>query len=87
MNGFFGTTTADVVATWVAAIATLVVLGSLLGERRLFGWSQHLLAGLATGFLALIALTDVIGPRLVEPLAADPGGRARALARRRRSPP
>ena len=45
MNGFFGTTTADVVATWVAAIATLVVLGSLLGERRLFGWSQHLLAG------------------------------------------
>ena len=59
----------------MAAIATLVVLGSLLGERRLFSWSQHLLAGLATGFLALIALTDVIGPRLVEPLAADPGGR------------
>jgi len=51
------------------------VLGSLLGERRLFSWSQHLLAGLATGFLALIALTDVIGPRLVQPLAADPGGR------------
>jgi prepilin signal peptidase PulO-like enzyme (type II secretory pathway) len=75
MNGFFGASTADVVATWVAAIATLVVLGSLLGERRLFSWSQHLLAGLATGFLALIALTDVIGPRLVEPLAVDPGGR------------
>jgi len=75
MNGLAGTTTADAVATWVAAIATLVVLGSLLGERRLFGWSQHLLAGLATGFLALIALTDVIGPRLAQPLAADPGGR------------
>lgn len=75
MNGLFGTTVADVVATWVAAIATLVVLGSLFGERRLFSWSQHLLAGLATGFLALIALTDVIGPRLVEPIAADPTGR------------
>jgi hypothetical protein len=75
VNGLAGTTTADAVATWVAAIATLVVLGSLLGERRLFSWSQHLLAGLATGFLALIALTDVIGPRLVQPLAADPGGR------------
>ncbi len=75
MSGLFGTTTADVVATWVAAIATLVVLGSLFGERRLFSWSQHLLAGLATGFLALIALTDVIGPRLVEPIAADPTGR------------
>ncbi|HEX7196057.1 MAG TPA: hypothetical protein VF364_04385 [Candidatus Limnocylindria bacterium] len=75
MSGFFGTSTADVVATWVAAIATLVVLASLLGERRVFGWSQHLLAGLATGFLALIAITDVIGPRLLQPIAADPGGR------------
>jgi hypothetical protein len=72
MSGFFGTTTADLVATWVAAIVTLVVFGALVGERRLFGWSQHLLAGLATGFLALIALTEVIGPRLVQPIAADP---------------
>ena len=75
MSGFFGSTTADVVATWVAAIATLVVLGSLLGERRLFSWSQHLLAGLATGFLALIAISDVLAPRLLEPLVADPAGR------------
>ena len=75
MSGFFGTGSADVVATWVAALATLVVLGSLLGERRAFAWSQHLLAGLATGFLALIAISDVIGPRLIDPLAADPGGR------------
>jgi hypothetical protein len=75
VSGFFGTSTAELVATWVAAIATLVVLGSVLGERRLFAWSQHLLAGLATGFLALIAIADVIGPRLVEPLVADPSGR------------
>ena len=72
MTGLFGTTTADIVATWVAAIVTLVVFGALVGERRLFGWSQHLLAGLATGFLALIALTEVIGPRLVQPIVADP---------------
>jgi hypothetical protein len=75
MNGFFGTETADLVATWVAALVTLVVLGGLLGERRLFGWSQHLLAGLATGFLALLAITEVIAPRLLDPLAADPAGR------------
>jgi hypothetical protein len=75
MSGFFGATTADIVATWVAAIVTLIVLGALLGERRLFGWSQHLLAGLATGFLALIAVTEVLGPRLVQPLVADPAGR------------
>lgn len=69
MNGLFGTETADLVATWVAAAVTLVVLAGLFGERRLFGWSQHLLAGLMTGFLALIAITEVIVPRLVAPIA------------------
>lgn len=69
MNGLFGPEAVDLVATWVAALVTLVVLGGLLGERRLFGWSQHLLAGLATGFLALIAITEVIVPRLVTPIA------------------
>lgn len=68
MNGLFGTETADLVATWVAAAVTIVVLGGLFGERRLFGWSQHLLAGLATGFLALIAIDEVIIPRLVAPI-------------------
>ena len=61
-------------ATWVAAIATIVVLGGLLGERRVFGWSQHLLAGLATGFLVLLAVAEVIVPRLIEPIVADPAG-------------
>ena len=75
MSGFFGTTAADAVATWVAAIATLVVLGSLLGERRAFAWSQHLLAGLATGFLALVAISDVLCPRLGAPLVDEPTAR------------
>lgn len=75
MSGFFGTDQVDQVATWVAALATIVVLGGLLGERRVFGWSQHLLAGLATGFLALLSITEVIAPRLVAPVAADPAGR------------
>jgi hypothetical protein len=75
MSGFFGTSAADVAATWAAAIVTLVVFGALLGERRVFGWTQHLLAGLATGFLAVIVLTEVIGPRLLEPIVAEPSGR------------
>jgi hypothetical protein len=76
VSGFFGTGPADVAATWVAAIVTVVVLGGLFGERRLFGWSQHLLAGLATGYLALLAIDEVIVPRLVAPLVAAPIGRA-----------
>ncbi len=75
MTGLFGDSPPEVIGTWVAAMLTLVVLGYLLGERRVFGWSQHLLAGLATGFLALIVVREVIVPRLVEPLASDPTGR------------
>jgi hypothetical protein len=75
VSGLFGAEPIDQLATWVCRLATLVVLGGMLGERRFFGWSQHLLAGLATGYLALLAITEVIVPRLVEPLATDPGGR------------
>jgi hypothetical protein len=75
VSGFFGTTQGDQIAMWVAAVATIVVLGGLVGERRVFGWSQHLLAGLATGFLALLAITEVIVPRIVSPVLADPTGR------------
>jgi hypothetical protein len=74
VTGLFGAEPIDQIATWVAALATLVVLGGLFGERRLFSWSQHLLAGLATGYLALLAITAVIVPRLVEPLAGGTGG-------------
>jgi hypothetical protein len=74
VSGYFGTDAASVAATWVAAVATLLVLGGLVGERRLFGWTQHLFAGLLTGFLALIALTEVIVPWLIEPLMGDPIG-------------
>ena len=72
MTGLLGSEVADVVATWVAALATLVVLGGMLGERRVFSWAQHLLAGLATGFLALLVVSEVLAPRLVEPLVVDP---------------
>ena len=78
MNGLFGTDGASIAATWVAAFATLVVIGGLLGERRLFGWSQHLLAGLATGYLAVLAVSEVIVPRLIAPIAADPGAAGEA---------
>jgi len=72
MNGLID---GDGLTTFVAAAVTLVVLGGLLGERRVFGWTQHLFAGLVAGYLVLLAITEVIVPRVLEPLVADPSGR------------
>lgn len=66
---------AGALATWVAALATLVVFGRLFGERRLFGVAQLLLAGLLTGYFVVLAVGEVLVPRLVEPLLAAPAER------------
>lgn len=74
MNGFLATDLAGTLATWVAALATIGVWSYLVGERRIFQLLQYLLAGLATGYLVLLAIGDVLVPRLVVPLTTDPGG-------------
>ncbi|HEX6655404.1 MAG TPA: hypothetical protein VF153_04245 [Candidatus Limnocylindria bacterium] len=70
MNGFYPEGLAGTVATWVAALVTIVVWAYLLGERRIFRLAQHLLAGLATGYLVLLAVREVLVPRLLEPISA-----------------
>jgi len=72
MGWFAGSGAPAVAATWVAAAVTLTVLAYLAGERRLFRMAQHLLAGLATGYLVVLVVREVLLPRLVEPLAAQP---------------
>lgn len=75
MNGFAGTDLAGTVATWVAALATVAVWSYLVGSRRLFVLMQHLLAGLATGYLVVLAIRDVLVPRLAVPLIESPNDR------------
>ncbi len=72
MNGFFEPGTAGTVATWVAALVTLGVWSYLAGERRLLHVAQLLLAGLATGYLSLLAIREVLVPQLISPLLDDP---------------
>lgn len=74
MNGFAGADAAGTAATWVAALVTVAVWSYFAGARRIFRLAQYLLAGLATGFLVLLAVREVLLPRLVAPLAADPAG-------------
>jgi hypothetical protein len=76
VNGFFADGLAGTVATWVAALVTIGVWAYLFGERRFFRMAQHLLAGLATGYLVLLAVREVLVPRLLQPLVGDPGGNA-----------
>ena len=70
MNGFYPEGLAGTVATWVAALVTILVWAYLVGERRIFRLAQHLLAGLATGYLVLLAVREVLIPRLVQPIGA-----------------
>jgi hypothetical protein len=76
VTGFFADGLAGTVATWVGALVTIGVWAYLMGERRFFRLAQHLLAGLATGYLVLLAVREVLVPRLLQPLAADPGANA-----------
>jgi hypothetical protein len=74
VNGLFEAGGAGTAATWVAAIVTLAVWSYVLGERRILHLAQLLLAGLATGYLALLAIREVLIPQLIVPLATDPRG-------------
>ena len=76
MSGFSAGDFGGTLATWVAAIVTIAVWSYLAGWRRLFVLMQHLLAGLATGYLVLLAITDVLVPRLVVPLVERPSENA-----------
>jgi len=72
MSGLLANDLAGIVGTWVGALVTIGVWSYLVGERTIFRIAQYLLAGLATGYLALLAIREVLIPRLVVPLATDP---------------
>jgi len=73
VNGFAASDLGGTLATWVAALATVGVWSYLAGARRIFVLLQYLLAGLATGYLVLLAIHDVLVPRLAAPLLESPG--------------
>ena len=72
MTGFAAADPAGIAATWVAAVVTLAVWSYFVGGRRLFRLAQYLLAGLATGYLVVLAVREVLLPNLLQPLISDP---------------
>lgn len=72
MSGFAGTDPASIAATWVGAAVTIGVWSYFVGGGRIFRLAQYLLAGLATGYLVVLGVREVLVPQLVAPLVDDP---------------
>jgi hypothetical protein len=72
LNGFVGADQAGTLATWVAALVTVAVWAHFVGATRIFRLAQYLLAGLATGYLVVISVREVLVPQLLQPLAQAP---------------
>lgn len=58
--------------TWVAATLTLMVFSFLLGDNPLYRLAEHLLLGATVAYAVVVAVQQVLIPRLLDPLARDP---------------
>jgi hypothetical protein len=59
---------------WVALALALVLFSTLLGDHRIGRLAQHVLIGAVLGYAALVAVRDLLLPRLSTALASDGGG-------------
>lgn len=66
--------TLELWGTWLAAILTLMVFSFLLSDNPLFRLAEHLLVGTTLAYATVVAVHQVLLPRLITPLAGDPQG-------------
>ena len=62
----------ELLGTWVAALLTLMVFSYLVSDNPLYRLAEHLFVGSALGYAIVVAIQDVLLPRLFTPLARDP---------------
>lgn len=62
----------NLLGTWLALLLTLFIFSSLLRENWLSRLAEHLLVGAAAGYAGAVVVRQVLVPRLVTPLLADP---------------
>ena len=60
--------TADLIASFVASVLTIMVLSYLIGDNPLFKIAMHLLIGVAAGYVGAVAVHNVLIPGLIEPI-------------------
>lgn len=62
----------DGLGAWVALLLTLFIFSSLLRDNGLSRLAEHLLVGTAAGYAGVVAVRQVLLPRLIMPLLSDP---------------
>jgi hypothetical protein len=60
--------TADLIASFLASVLTIMVLSYLIGDNPLFKLAMHILIGVAAGYAGAVAVHSVLIPGLVEPI-------------------
>lgn len=60
--------TADLIASFLASVLTIMVLSYVVGDNPLFKLAMHLLIGVAAGYAGAIAIHNVLIPGLIEPI-------------------
>lgn len=66
----------DLIGFWIGLLITLLIFSALFGDNYLARLGQHILVGAALGYLGVLAIQNVLRPRLFMPLLADPTGQA-----------
>ncbi|OPX29130.1 MAG: hypothetical protein B1H09_06830, partial [Gemmatimonadaceae bacterium 4484_173] len=64
----------ETIGIWVAAIFTIGIYSFLYKENPLYRLSEHLVVGISTGFGIAVTFTQVLKPKLIEPIAAGEHG-------------
>lgn len=65
--------TLDLIGGWVSLVLTLMVFSYLLGDNFLYRIAVHVLVGVAAGYVAVVAVENVILPWINATLLADLG--------------
>ena len=60
--------TAELIASFLASVLTIMVLSYLIGDNPLFKLAMHLLIGVAAGYAGAVAIHNVLIPGLIQPI-------------------
>ena len=59
---------ADWIGAFLGFVLTLLVFSYLIGDNSLFRITLHIFIGVSAGFAAVVAIYNVILPRMIEPI-------------------